>query len=486
MRVLLVVENPETWPLALSGVELVSARDYLRSADYSGLRYAKVYNLCESYRYQSLGYYVSLLAAARGHRPMPSVTAIQDMKLPVMARIASEELDKLIQQSLSIIRGTAFTLSIYFGKNMAKRYARLAAHLFDVFQAPLLRAQFARAGEKWVLQRIKPIAAAEIPEPHREFVVDAANQYFAKPYGRKRRRPRTRYDLAILYNPKDLTAPSNERAVEKFVRAAQSVGLSATIIGREDYPKLAEFDALFIRETTSVTHYTYRFSRRAAAEGLIVIDDPESIVRCTNKVYLAELLLAHKLPTPQTMIVHRDNARTVSRAVGLPCVLKQPDSSDSLGVWKAETEEQLAEFVQKMLERSEMIVAQPFLPTAFDWRIGILDGKPLYACRYLMAKNHWQITEWGRDKPNFGKTECVPLEDVPGKVLKVATKAARLMGTSLYGVDVKLIDKTPYVIEVNDNPSIEAGGEDQLLGMKLYEGIMSVFLERIEQSKARR
>ena len=85
--------------------------------------------------------------------------------------------------------------------------------------------------------------------------------------------------------------PSNERALEKFEKAAERMGhrrcelITATISRR-----LAEFDALFIRETTSVNHHTYRFARRAAAEGLVVIDDPESIVRCTNKVYLAELL----------------------------------------------------------------------------------------------------------------------------------------------------------------------------------------------------
>ncbi len=45
---------------------------------------------------------------------------------------------------------------------------------------------------------------------------------------------------------------------------------------------------LFIRETTYVDHHSFRFSRRAEAEGLVVIDDPQSILRCTNKVFLAE------------------------------------------------------------------------------------------------------------------------------------------------------------------------------------------------------
>ena len=63
----------------------------------AAMRGAKVFNLCRSYRYQSLGYYVSLLAAARGHRPLPGVTAMQDLKSHHIIRHVSDELDRLIQ-----------------------------------------------------------------------------------------------------------------------------------------------------------------------------------------------------------------------------------------------------------------------------------------------------------------------------------------------------------------------------------------------------
>jgi glutathione synthase/RimK-type ligase-like ATP-grasp enzyme len=71
-------------------------------------------------------------------------------------------------------------------------------------------------------------------------------------------------------------------------------------ITRADIGRLPEFDALFIRDTTFANHYTYRFSRRATAEGLVVIDDPDSILKCNNKVYLAELLIRHNIPAPRT------------------------------------------------------------------------------------------------------------------------------------------------------------------------------------------
>ena len=69
MKRLVVVENAARWPFELEGAEVVAARDYLTEARYAEMRSAIVFNVCRTYRYQSFGYYVSLLATARRHRP---------------------------------------------------------------------------------------------------------------------------------------------------------------------------------------------------------------------------------------------------------------------------------------------------------------------------------------------------------------------------------------------------------------------------------
>ncbi|MEK7486745.1 MAG: RimK-like ATPgrasp N-terminal domain-containing protein, partial [Planctomycetota bacterium] len=151
MPTLIIVDNPTEWPFKLDGIEIVAAKSYITNTEYHKIRGAKVFNLCRSYRYQSIGYYVSLLAAARGHRAIPSVSTIQDFKSQAIIRIVSEDLDELIQKILAPIQSKEFTLSIYFGKNMAKKYDRLSLQLFNQFEAPLLRAQFAFDGQ-WYLQ----------------------------------------------------------------------------------------------------------------------------------------------------------------------------------------------------------------------------------------------------------------------------------------------------------------------------------------------
>ena len=481
MRTLIVVENPANWPFAIQDAQVISAREYLTDSAWSTRRSIKLFNLCRSYRYQSVGYYVSLLAEARGHKPRPPVATIQDMKSDSLVRFVSSELEELIEKSLEPIKSDTFDLSIYFGRNLAKRYDRLSHELSQLFEAPLLRASFRRERRGWRLRGIHPIPTSEVPESHRETVARFAEAYFERGVVRRKARTAARYDVAMLVDPAESNPPSDERALRRFERAAKDLELGLTRITREDYGRISEFDGLFIRTDTRVNNYTYRFARRAARDGLAVIDHPDTIIRCTNKVYLSELFDRHGIPMPRTLVVHADNVDQVIPELGLPCVLKQPDSAFSVGVEKVDTEAQLRSAVEALLARSDLIVAQEFVSSEFDWRIGILDGEPLYACRYYMADEHWQIMNWkATGRRRFGRVETVPTAAAPPEVVRLAVAASTAMGGGLHGVDLKELPRGVCVIEVNDNPTIEAGVEDAHIGMDLYRSIMKALLRRIE------
>jgi glutathione synthase/RimK-type ligase-like ATP-grasp enzyme len=484
MRNLIVVDDPEEWPIKIKGVELCSARDYLTQDEFRKSRNIKVFNLCKSYRYQSFGYYVSLLASARAHKPIPNVSTIQDLKSQSLVRFVSEELEELIQKSLEGLKSKEFVLSIYFGHNTAKRYDRLSSHLFKLFQCPLLRAEF-EFTNKWQIRSIKPLSALEISENHYPFVISFAKRFFQDRSILLKKEIIYNFDLAILVNHEEKLPPSNAEALKRFIKAAHLEGMSAELITKDDFGRLAEFDALFIRETTAVNHHTYRFARRAKAEGLVVIDEPDSILKCSNKIYLAELLENHRIRVPKTLIVHKQNVKQVQATIGFPCILKEPDSAFSIGVKKASNTSELVDRLEDMWQKSDLVIAQEFLPTDFDWRIGIIDKTPIFACKYHMAKDHWQIrkTQGAKADALYGRVESFMLSEVPEEVINTALKAANLIGNSLYGVDIKEKNDKCYVIEINDNPNIDFGYEDEELKMKLYITIMQVFRDRIEKRK---
>lgn len=504
MKIIIVVDEPRCWPLEIydtHNVQVVAAQAYLtdpayaegytadqganRPTDQAPDCLVKVFNLCKSYRYQSSGYYVSLLAEARGHKPLPKVSTIQDLQSQHLVRRLTKGLGTLIQRLLAPLITNNFELNIYFGRSIDSRYAILSHQLFNLLQAPLLCARFRRLHNQWDLRSVRAISADDITPDHQEFLLVAATGYFGSRGNRTKQYPAPRFDLAILHDPDNPEPPSNATAMQKFKEAAEELSMRAEFITRADIGRLPEFDALFIRDTTFVNHYTYRFSRQALAERLVVIDEPDSILKCNNKVYLAELLAQHHIRTPKTLLVHRGNISRIVPDLGLPCILKQPDSSFSRGVVKVETETELLAKIPSLLAKSALVIAQEWLPTEFDWRVGILDRRVLFVARYYFPAGHWQVIKRDEQqrKLSEGSTQAIPVDQAPEEVVRTGLKSANLIGNGFYGVDIKKIDNCCYVIEINDNPNVDAGNEDGVLKDTLYREVMSVFLNRIEACK---
>ncbi len=265
-------------------------------------------------------------------------------------------------------------------------------------------------------------------------------------------------------------------------KVGERLSVDVEPITKKDLSDLAEFDALFIRETTSIDNHTYRFARRAAQEGMPVIDDPISMIRCTNKVYLMERMAANNVPMPQTvMLAAEEDLPKAVAELGLPLVVKIPDGSFSRGVHKVETERDLRKLFDELYEDTDLLIAQKFMPTTFDWRVGILEGEPLFVCQYMMFKGHWQIVKHENGSaPKEGRFKTVPLADAPPKVIEIAIRAARTIGDGLYGVDFKETPEGVFLIEVNDNPNLEHGVEDIYGKDEIWEKLLKWFIKRID------
>ncbi len=480
----IVVESKGDWEASFPRARVVTAREYLADDAFFRLRHAKVTNLCRSYGYLSVGYYVSLLAEARRHKVIPSIRTLSELSRKSIYSLDVSELDALVHHSLRRSTVQRFDLLIMFGRCEHAELDDLARQIYEMFPCPLLRVEFKLQADTWRITRIRPYWLNQLEETRYPQFVAAIEHHLSKRWRSRRARRDALYDLAILVNPDEAIPPSDKRALRDFARAGKSLGVNCEFIERKDYARLAEYDALFIRETTGIDHYTYRFARKAESEGMVVIDDPNSILKCTNKVYLAELLRANRVPTPTTVILQEDDIDGLERRIPYPIVLKIPDGSFSRGVFKVSDRVELDDVCAKLFKDSDLILAQEFLYTEFDWRIGVLNGAPIYACRYYMSKKHWQILKYRTGgRVSEGAWDSVPVADVPQAVLRAAVKAARLIGSGLYGVDVKQVRRGARVIEVNDNPNLDSDVEDGVLGADLYRIIINEFIRRLEARK---
>lgn len=481
LKTILVVDGDDL-PEPVSGTEVMSFEQYLAEYPKRGEPQTRIINLCDTDRYLSRGYYCSLLAEARQHRVLPSVATINDLRTAV----GSADLGigiTLSREALEQLRGDVeLELLVFFGWTGATLWQRIARQLFARYPAPILRV-LVHKDVSGVRLEVFRYAYSALSVEERELFMEQLSTHTRRSWRSPSARQKSRWDMAILVNPDEKTPPSDKEALRLFVRAAAKVGIQAELFTAAQIDEIGEYDALFIRETTAIDHYTYQIARRAEQEGLVVIDDPSSILRCCNKVFLHDAFSYSGVPSLRTLTVSghtEEDIERVSREFGFPVVLKVPEGSFSRGVFKVSDKDELAAKLRELLADSALVLAQEYLYTEFDWRIGVLAGRPLYACRYHMARNHWQIFNHGARRPTFGPTETLPTFEVPRKVVSAALKASKMVGRSLYGVDIKQTGDAVYVIEVNDNPNIDHGYEDRYLGNELYMQVMAEFSARLE------
>ncbi len=254
-------------------------------------------------------------------------------------------------------------------------------------------------------------------------------------------------------------------ALANFKMAARDMGHNFDYIFRSDIGKIPNYDALFIRSLTDPLNAAYVASRMAELYGLRVIDDPDSIIICCDKINMYMHLLNRKVTIPETRFLGKDEMNrkmieSLYEELGSPLILKAPHTSFSMHVDKVTTTHQFEEVAKKYFRRSAEIVVQQFVPSSFDWRVTTLNGEVLFVCKYVMPTNSWKIQRTENGHIIWAKIEAVEMEKADPKLIEIGLEASKAIGEGLYGVDIKQIDGEYVVIEVNDNPNIDAGGED--------------------------
>ena len=457
-KTLIVVDNNEQ-TLAQSFENVITFNSYLRDYPKHNEPKTRIINLCDSSQYLSKGYYCSLLAEARKHQVLPSVKTINALRGGHAPMLNVGQIDG----------------AVYFGNALNELQSKAAKSVFKQYPAPILYVD-----EQGLLQQGSLSSLNE--EQYSNFVAKL-NMFTQTQWRIGNVQRRFRWDMAILVDHNEKVPPSDKDAIARFIKAAAKHGINAQALSFDEIDNIAQFDALFIRQTTAIDHPTYRLASKAQSLGLVVIDDAESILRCCNKVYLHDAFNYQKVPSLKTVVVADQSAQTLEQleeAFTYPLVLKMPEGSFSKGVFKVANRSELEAKLTELFEYSALVLAQEYMYTEYDWRVGVLNGRAIYACRYLMARNHWQI--YNHDAKRFfsGGFETLPTFELPKAVLDAALKACKTVGKGLYGVDVKEHQGRAYVLEVNDNPSIDHKVEDGYLGDELYMIIMDEFKQRLE------
>lgn len=268
--------------------------------------------------------------------------------------------------------------------------------------------------------------------------------------------------LGIFVDRKTLSNSEQLNALIHCRDVAEKMGHDVDFIFPVDIAKIQKMDALFIRARTDPMNITYVAARMASFHGIPVIDDPQSIQICSDKVNMYSHLIKKGVSLPRTVFLSRNDLSIEHVAhlfdeMGSPLVIKEPSTSFSLRVEKVQNVAEFFKVARRFIKMSDWIVVQQFIESKYDWRVGVLDGKLLYACKYTIPSVTFKIQASVNGHIVYCGVESVPSHDMPPCVITLGIEAANAIGKGLYGVDIKNTNGDAYVIEVNDNPSLESG-----------------------------
>ena len=272
--------------------------------------------------------------------------------------------------------------------------------------------------------------------------------------------------IGVYLERYNISSGGEMNALMRFAQVARKYNHRVDFLFRPDIFRIPEYDAIYIRALTDPLNAAYAAARTAEMHGVRVIDDPDSIRICCDKVSMYQHLIRAGVVIPETRFVQeqeltREHGARLLEELGRPMVLKAPHSSFSLYVEKAETPAEFITIGKRFFRRADRIVAQKFIRSVFDWRIGVLGGEPLYACKYGIPSRRWKILTYTPEGHTVrGSIKAAPLAEIPPLLMQRAVEAANAVGQGLYGVDLKQVNGDFVVIEVNDNPTIYAGEED--------------------------
>jgi len=271
--------------------------------------------------------------------------------------------------------------------------------------------------------------------------------------------------LAIYTERYTIRSSVELTALTNFRLAAFELGHELDFLFKNELKYLRNYDGLFIRALTDPLNTSYVVARIAEMLGKRVLDHSDAILVCCDKVNMYARLAAKGVPIPETRWLDEADLTAVNAArlfeeLGAPLVLKAPNSSFSAYVDKVASPDAFVKVGKRFLRRADRIVVQQYMPSDFDWRVITLAGKVLGIVKYEFAPDQWRLMD-RNESGEWAKVIGIDIHTAAPKLLKVALAAANAIGESLYGIDLKEIDGEYYVIEVNDNPTIAAGEEDQ-------------------------
>src|ERR1700693_3308477 len=220
----ILVDQPKDLPNAETPHKVITTSEYLARPKLFDVVRPKLVNLSRSYAYQSKGYYASLLAEARGHRVVPTVETMLELREAKLYEHALPELEDELNRCArraDFQPESELKLLVCFGIARDQRFESFGRLLFDWFRCPALEVIVA-PGEWLSIERIRPRNITRLANGEGAFLREALHQHTKREWRDPKARTIAKYDLAVLFDPPAQHHPARQRRGRLPARGAAS------------------------------------------------------------------------------------------------------------------------------------------------------------------------------------------------------------------------------------------------------------------------
>ena len=258
---------------------------------------------------------------------------------------------------------------------------------------------------------------------------------------------------ASLYSTRRLVQAAQQRGHE--VRVIDYLRCYMNIAARR--PKIIyggeelDFDAVIPRIGASQTFYGTAVVRQFEMMGVFSANESQAISRSRDKLRCLQLMARDGIALPVTGFAHstKDVDGLLELVGGAPVVVKLLEGTQGKGVVLAETKKAAESVISAFRQLDANILVQEFIKEAggADIRAFVVGGK-------VVASMLRQGPE-GEFRSNLHRGGTAHKVRLSPEERATATRAAKVMGLNVAGVDLLRSNHGTLVLEVNSSPGLE-------------------------------
>lgn len=235
--------------------------------------------------------------------------------------------------------------------------------------------------------------------------------------------------------------------------------------------KLENFDAIIPRIGASITFYGTAVVRQFEMMDVYSLNESVAISRSRDKLRSMQLLARKGIGLPVTGFAHHpdDGEDILNMVGGAPVVIKLLEGTQGMGVVLAETKNACESVIDAFRELEAYFLVQEYIAEAgqCDIRCFVIGDKVVAAMMRRAREG-----EFRSNLHRGGRAEAIKITP---EERSIATRAAKILGLNVAGVDLMRSKHGPLVLEVNSSPGLE--GIEATSGKNIAEQVIE-FLEK--------